>query len=248
MPFNHLFLKGFIFVGIFLFGSAISDRALSYDFSDWEHGVSGHRNALASAKEEERPLIVYCHTEWCKWSKRMNREYLASYEVSEYLSDIPKVEINPEKGAPEKELCKKTYRVTGYPSFLVYIPAYKSRPFRIYPYRKGGNWTVEEFIKAIGEKVAHEYNLKGHSCYRNRKYEDAIEYHEMALDYDPSNAYAYYGMGMACYSMGYHSRNLDLVDKAEEHFINALDLNPDDEASKKQLEKIREGNEKMGRE
>ncbi len=75
-----------------------------------------------------------------------------------------------------------------------------------------------------------------------------MEYHEMALDYDPGNAYAYYGMGMACYAMAYHSRNIDLIDKAEEHFINALDLNPEDEASRRQLEKIREGNEKMGRE
>ena len=107
MSFNHIFFKGFIIVSIFLSGSAISDRALSYDFSDWEHGASGHRNALASAKEEERPLIVYCHTEWCKWSKKMNREYLASYEVSEYLSDIPKVEINPEKGRRRKNYVNK---------------------------------------------------------------------------------------------------------------------------------------------
>ena len=248
MSFNHIFFKGFVFLGIFLALSVIGDRALSYDFSGWEHGASGHRNALASAMEDERPLIVYCHTEWCKWSKRMNREYLASYEVIEYLNDIPKVEINPEKGTPEKELCKKTYHVTGCPSFLIYIPAYKSKPSRIHPYKEGIDWTVEEFIKAIGEKVAHEYNLKGHSCYRNRKYEDAIEYHEMALDYDPNNAYAYYGMGMASYALGYHSRNVDLIDKAEEYFIDALELNPDDQASREQLEKIRKGNERMGRE
>jgi hypothetical protein len=39
-----------------------------------------------------------------------------------------------------------------------------------------------------------------------------------------------------------------IIDRAEEHFIKALELNPDDEASRKQLENIRKGNERMGRE
>ena len=67
------------------------------------------------------------------------------------------------------------------------------------------------------------------------------------MDYDPDNAYAYYAMGMACYAMGYYSRNIDLIYKAERHFIRALELDPDDEASRKQLESIREGHAKKGR-
>jgi len=246
---NHILIRRFIFVAtlFLLSGFAVSDRALSFDFPEWEHGASGHRNALKIAQEEEMPLIVYFHTEWCKWSKRMNNEYLASYKVRDFLDGVPKVEINPDKGAAEKELCNKTYRVKGYPTFLVFIPAYNNQPHRIYPYRKGKDWTVDEFTKAIGERVALEYNQKGHFFFRNKKYEDATDCHEIALDYDPDNAYAYYGLGMACYAKGYYSRNVDLINKAEGHFIRALELDPNDEASRKQLESIREGHRRRGR-
>ena len=57
---NHMFIKRVIVVtGLFLIsGFAATDRALCFDFPDWEHGASGHRNALALALEEEMPLIV----------------------------------------------------------------------------------------------------------------------------------------------------------------------------------------------
>ena len=228
-------------------GYSLDEKDSSFDFADWEHGATGHKNALALAQQEELPLIVYFHTERCQWSKRMISEYLASHKVREFLKGIPKVEINPEKGAAEKELCNKRYGVTGYPKFLVFIPAYNNKPYNIYPFRKGRDWTIDEFTRTIGERIALEYNQKGHLFYVNKKYEDAIECHEIALGYDPENAYSYYGMGVACYAMGYYSRNLELIDKAEKHFIRALELNPDDKQSRKQLENIRKGNERMGR-
>ena len=104
--------------GVFLFVVLFSTNSLSAnDFYGWHHGASGYSDAIQEAKYEEQPLIIYFHIEKCKWCKEMNDNYLASYEADEFLSDIPKVEINPDKGADENALTRQ-YNITGYPSFL----------------------------------------------------------------------------------------------------------------------------------
>lgn len=67
----------------------------------------------------------------------MNTEYLAEYDVSDFLSDIPKVEISPEQGDDEKALTDQ-YKVTGFPSFFVSVPSIDAGTERVYPFKKGG--------------------------------------------------------------------------------------------------------------
>jgi thiol-disulfide isomerase/thioredoxin len=157
------YLRGFLWVTIFILLQSLTacNMGSSYDFPDWEHGASGHSNALSWAEDEGLPLIVYFHTDWCGWCKKLDAEYLATAQMQEFLEGIPKVEINPDKGAAEKALAERKYRVTGYPYLVVYLPAYESEPYRLHPFRRNGHLSVDQFIRNIEERIAYEYDGRG---------------------------------------------------------------------------------------
>ena len=239
-------LKNGIICGVFLFIVLfIPNRILAYDFSGWSHGASGYNDAIQEAKNEDKPLILYFHTEWCKWSKKMNNNYLASYNVGDFLRDIPKVEINPNKGADEKALSGK-YNVTGYPSFFVFVLSVDSKTERLYPFKKGTDWTTDEFINAIRAKLVNLYNKKGYSCYQRKQHQKAIKYYEMAISFDPENAYAYYGKGIVHHTVAYKNQDTRLLEEAETNYLKALGIDPSHSGSKRELERLRKAMEKMG--
>ena len=91
----------------------------------------------------------------------MDTDYLATVEMQAFLDGIPKVEINPDKGAAEKALAEKKYGVTGYPYFVVYLPAYDSEPYRLHPFRRNGHLSVDQFIQNIEERITDEYDGRG---------------------------------------------------------------------------------------
>lgn len=230
----------FLFIVLF-----VPNRTLAYDFFDWSHGAYGYYDAIEDAKNEDKPLVLYFHTEWCKWSKKMNSKYLASYELESFLSGIPKVEINPDKGADEKALFKK-YNVTGYPSFLVFIPSIENNAERFYPFKKGMDWTTDEFIDAIRAKLVNRYNRKGFSCYQNKQYDAAIKFYDMAISFNPEDAYAYYGKGVVHHTVAYEEKDSLLLEEAEADYLKALEINPGHSASKKELERLQKTMKKMG--
>lgn len=241
MPVNNKIKYAFIvLIAAFYFLTDIvsATTVRAYEFSDWEHGASGYNRAVAKAQEEEKPLIVYFRTSWCRWCKKMNNDYLASREVEHYLSTLAKVEINTDKGADEKALCNQ-YGVKGYPSFIVVIPSFNSKAKKIYPFLKSGNMTTGEFVQSIKNHIAYQYNNKGYLCVKNKEYESAMKYYKMTLDFDPENAYAYYGLGMSYHSIAYNKKDRELLKKAEENYLRALEIDPKHQESKKELEKLR---------
>jgi tetratricopeptide (TPR) repeat protein len=239
-------LKEVIICGVFLLiVLLIPYRVVAYDFYGWSHGASGYNDAIQAAINEDKPLILYFHTEWCKWSKKMNDDYLASYDVTYMLDDIQKVEINPDKGADEKALVRK-YNVTGYPSFLVSVPSIDSNSERLYPFEKGTDWTTDEFIDAIRSTLVNLYNKKGYSCYQRKQYDEAIKYYEMAISFDPEDAYAYYGKGVVHHTVAYQNRDTGLLEEAETDYLRALEIDPSHPGCKKGLKQLRITMEKLG--
>jgi tetratricopeptide (TPR) repeat protein len=230
----------FLAMGIF-FGNTV----FAYEFPGWRHGAYGYDRASMEAKEQEVPLIVYFNTDWCKWCEKLNNEYLASYEIEEFLSGILKVEVNPEKGSAEKALSKK-YGVNGFPSFLVSIPAFGTKAEKITPFLQRGNMTTDEFLEAIKEKITRQYNNKAYSHMKNRDCETALEYYEKSSQIDSENAYAYYGTGFCYHSMAYQEKDTDLLEQAEENYLKALQIDPDHQASRSGLEKLHKAMEQFG--
>jgi len=232
--------KTIILISIFFLGSLfVCGDILAYDFTDWYHGASGYEDALDEVIGEEKPLILYFRSESCKWCKKLDNEYLASYEVDQFISNIPKVEISSAKEAPEKALNDK-YGVTGVPSFFVLIPSMDSKPAKsISSFIKGKHKTTDEFVDAIKRRITYKYNNKGYSLFKNKQYEEALKYYEMSLNFDSRNVYAYYAIGLAYHTIGYNQNDPDLFEKAQENYSKALEIDPNHEESIKGLENLR---------
>ncbi len=240
MRFSIVSKKTIILISIFLLGGLfVCGDILAYDFTDWYHGASGYEDALDEVLGEEKPLILYFHSESCEWCKKLDSEYLASYEVDQFLSNIPKVEISSSEEAPEKALYDK-YGVSGVPSFFVLIPSMDSKSAKsISPFKKGNHMTPDEFISAIKKRITYKYNNKGYSLFKNKQYEEALKYYEMTLNFDPENVYAYYAMGLVYHTISYNQKDSDLLEKAKENYSKALEIDPNHEESRKGLDDLR---------
>ncbi len=206
-------------------------------FPNWAQGASGYEEALSEAQDSESPIILYFNADWCKWCKKLNSEYLSSWEIESFLSDIPKVNINPDNGSAEKAL-KRKYRVTGVPSFLISIPAFSNKTEKVHPFLTSGNLSVDEFLAEVRKRIALQYNQKAFTSYKRKSHDDALSYVEMAINYDPENVYAYYLNGLIYHSRGYKEKDLELLEKAEENYQKALELDPDHKAARKELNKL----------
>jgi tetratricopeptide (TPR) repeat protein len=241
MRFSIIFKKTIILISVFLLGSLfITGDMLAYDFTDWYHGASGYEDALDEVIGEEKPLILYFHKESCKWCKKLDSEYLVSDNVDEFISNIPKVEINSAKEAPEKALYDK-YGVTGVPAFFVLMPSMDSKPAKsMSPFLKGKHQTTDEFVDAIKRRITYKYNNKGYSLFNDKQYEEALKYYEMSLNFDSRNVYAYYAMGLAYHTIGHNQKDPDLFEKSEENYSKALEIDPNHEESIKGLENLRQ--------
>jgi len=241
-PFLRLILL-FIAASGLLINLALPERAFSYyGFPGWESGVIGHELALAAAQEEERPLILYFHIDSSIWNDRMNDEYLATYEVDEFLKDIPRVHINPDEGDTESALAIQ-YSVDQYPAFLVLIPSFNTKPQRIHPF-SDQDMTQEEFLNKIKENIVYEYNNKAFECAEKKDYESALKYLDISLDYDANNAYTYYAIGVAYNFQAAEQNDSELLKKAEENYLKALEIDPNHEASVEALANLQKGTKK----
>lgn len=242
---NLLKLTLFFILFYFLMALVITGSASSYDFADWGSGADGHDIALLDAEEEEKPMVLYFHAETCQWSKKMTDTYLAHYEVEEFLSEIPKAQIEPDEGTREEEIANR-YDVKDYPTLLILIPAFHSKPDRLHPFSKDHTMTVEEFLKALKEKITYQYNQRGYESFKKKRYEEALKYLQMSLDFDAENAYTYYALGTVYYSMGVVKDDPEMIKTAEEHYVKALKYDPKHKESRMELEKLRKHREKMG--
>jgi len=114
-------------------------------------------NEDLKAQDEHRimqaPMLIYFHTDWCHYCKRLDQEILQSLEVSQFMRSVIKVRINPEAGVDERALADQ-YGVRGYPSIFI-VPADSNTPVKIYPFKKVGETFVAvnpgQFVNACRE-------------------------------------------------------------------------------------------------
>ncbi len=220
-------------------GKTFKKIPLKFDFIDWKNGIPGYKYSFKKAEKEDKPLILYFYTDWCKYCDKLNKDYLATSKVRSFLNDIPKVRINPEKGAAEKVLFSK-YNGTGYPTFLVLIPSFNNQPEKIHPFRKGADWTISKYLRAIKGSLTRQYDKNGYSRLQNKQYEDAVKYFEMSLHFDSKAAYPYYGIGNIYQMIGYRENNWKLLKIAEENYLKSLEIEPGYKNSKVSLKRLRE--------
>jgi outer membrane lipoprotein-sorting protein/thiol-disulfide isomerase/thioredoxin len=119
----------------------------------WLNDAPGYERALQLQRELGVPLVVYFYTDWCPFCHSLERDYLPTPPVRQYLKGVVKVRINPEHG-PQERVLSGQYGVTGFPAFFV-MRKPSSLPTNVNPFRTtGGNLTPVQFVRACERGVA----------------------------------------------------------------------------------------------
>ena len=77
-----------------------------------------YSDALKKAEAEKKPLLIDITTDWCGWSKKMERETFADPAVQKELRSFVLVRFNPESSDKNQQLAD-SYGVDGYPTLIV---------------------------------------------------------------------------------------------------------------------------------
>lgn len=240
-PFKKSTLLFMLFTILISF--VMAEGVFAYGFYYWEKGASGLELALMDAEEGEKPLVLFFYSEYGEWNKRMVDEYIADYEVEDFLEDIPKAVINTDEGEDEKAAAAK-YGVEQYPAFFVFIPSFNTKPQRIHPFSEKAI-TTQEFIKKVKENIVYEYNKNAVTCFEQKDYENALKYLEMSLSFDTETAYTYYAMGTVYNALAAEQNDQGLLKTAEENYSEALELDPDHQLSLEALQNLEKEMEKQ---
>ncbi len=106
-----------VVLGALLFGARFvkGKRAAA---AGWYYGASGYERALDEQKTSSRPILLYFHTDWCGWCKKLENDVFATSTFGNRYGSILKVKVNPDEGREERKLADR-YRVQGYPTVFV---------------------------------------------------------------------------------------------------------------------------------
>ena len=79
------------------------------------------KEAFAEAKKQDKYLFIDCYTDWCGWCKVADKKTFPDKMVGEVLNTyFISVKVDMEQG--EGVLLAQKYRVTGFPSYLMFAP------------------------------------------------------------------------------------------------------------------------------
>jgi thiol:disulfide interchange protein len=94
----------------------------------WYEGARGYEQAMAERSSSGKPVMVYFHTAWCGYCKRLDRDVFSTADFSQrYGASMLKVSINPEKGRAEASIAQQ-YAIRGYPTVFVVASNRTSQP------------------------------------------------------------------------------------------------------------------------
>lgn len=93
-------------------------RARQAPLDGWYEGANGLERALDEQKVNGRPVLLYFHTEWCGWCKRLEADVFRTSTFSDRFPSVLKVRVNPEESRSNAEVARR-YPPRGYPTVYV---------------------------------------------------------------------------------------------------------------------------------
>ena len=104
-----------------------------------------------------------------------------------------------------------------------------------------GKIALELMDFGMGHKVLGEayYAKAAQLHWEKKQYEESIKYFLFAIEHDPYNSNALYGLGMSYYRIGHKNRNKSQIVQAEKYLDKAVEINPDHKQAIEQLARVR---------
>ncbi len=82
--------------------------------------AKNYDEALKRAGEEKKPLLIDVTTDWCGWSKKMDRESFADTAVQKVLrSSFVLLRLNPEASEQNRKVAERYGAADSYPTLIV---------------------------------------------------------------------------------------------------------------------------------
>jgi tetratricopeptide (TPR) repeat protein len=180
---------------------------------------------MTTAHSSEEPVILYFHADWCPWCKKLERNYFSHDKFKIFLKNILRAKMAPENSTEEKQLFQQ-YKGSGYPSIFIYVPAFKSRPTKMYPFRKEEDWSPEKFMRKLRDYIVLAYSKHAYHYQNNAQYEEARYYYRKALLYNRENADIFFRIGLTYHKDGYERRDVKRLLLAKASYLEALKYEP----------------------
>jgi thiol:disulfide interchange protein len=108
--------------------------------------VANISEGLKSARQANKPLLVYFHADWCSWCRRMVRDTLSAREVIGLSRNFICVKVDTDKD-PQ---VSREYKVTGLPTIIFLDPEGKVIK-RVVGFRNSADLTgiMKEVMKGL---------------------------------------------------------------------------------------------------
>lgn len=85
----------------------------------WQTAESGLGPAQQLAARDGRPLLVYVYTDWCRYCRELEANWLQHPDVDRILArSVVRVRVNPERSDTERALSQE-FGVRSYPTLLL---------------------------------------------------------------------------------------------------------------------------------
>jgi len=96
----------------------LNHLASNTSLSQWESGAPGYRNAMNQRAQNNKPVLLFFHTEWCQSCKELKSNVLGQQATIEYLNNFNIVQINPEANR-DNQIVADQYSVNGFPTLIM---------------------------------------------------------------------------------------------------------------------------------
>ncbi|GEM_PF-1278631 len=190
---------------------------------------SDYETALKTASAEDKLVLAYLHTDWCKFCKKLEAETFPSDNVRREASRFVWIKLNPESNEDGARLQQK-YRVEGFPTILV-LTGDGTRVDQI-----EGFLPPEQFVNAVNavqegarsllslkkkaanqpQSIEVQYDL-GQKLLTSGDFAGASQAFQAVIKQDPASKQektlrAHYGLAIAFGSMGRYDEAIKYLD------------------------------------
>ena len=102
-----------------------------------------YSQALKRAETERKPLLIDITTDWCGWSKKMERETFADSAVQKELRSCILIRLNPEASDANQKIAE-SFGVDGYPTLV--LANYRGEELGV----TSGYLSTKDFLEYLG--------------------------------------------------------------------------------------------------